>query len=156
MIGSSGIYKLFTDYYDIHTLINEILSCGNIKLQSVSPKLYQLFTKIIDKKYYGTPNKNIYINKHWRLSFPYTIKEYISFNNLESIIKLNYDENGKLIIDNNLVNIIYNHFIYNDLDRKVDTSYEFLNTYNMIKDPLDNNLGKILTPIEAIKLFNIF
>ena len=26
----------------------------------------------------------------------------------------------------------------------------------MIKDPLDNNLGKILTPIEAIKLFNIF
>jgi hypothetical protein len=155
MIGESGIYELFTNYYDIHTLINEILSNNDIKLSLISPKLYQLFTTIIDKKYTGIYLKNKYINKYWRLSFPYTIKEYISFNNLESTVKLNYDENHNLIINDNLINTIYNHFIYNKLDEEIN-DFSFFNVYNMIKDPLDNNLGKILTPIEAIKLFNMF
>jgi hypothetical protein len=156
MIGESGVYELFTDYYDIHTLINEILSNSNINLLLISPKLHQLFINIIDIKYSGTPKKNRYINKFWRLSFPYTIKEYINYNNLNSKIELKYDDNSKLIVDNDLIKNIYNHFIYNDLDQQVDMFYKYFNVYNMIKDPLDNNLEKILKPLSAIRLFNMF
>lgn len=151
MINEAGLFKFYSEYYDIHYVLNDILF--NNKIKSISPKVHSLLNNIINEKYLGPHKVNKYVNQYWRLSIPYTIKEYsekYNFSELYPDFKLNYDENNNLIIDDVIKTTMINH-IESLSEEKVTNSI-----LTNIIDPLDNNLDKILKPYEALKLFDYF
>jgi hypothetical protein len=160
LVNSAGIYPAFSDIYDIHNVINEIL----IKLSAEFSDLniFKLLNKIINKKYIGTHGQNNLINSHWRLGFPFTIKNFIKLINenklpkneysdiLQDII-LSYDENNKLIVTDDLKSALIKYILFESNEKKLDISI-----INGINDPFDNNQNMILTPIRAIQLFTSY
>lgn len=141
--NEAGIFKLYSEFYDIHYIINDILC--RIKRNDLTDEFYDFIISIIDNKYISSNNKNIYINEFFRLGFPFTIKEYVELNSLE--INLTYD-NDKLIINQDLLN----NLIINI--KKIIKCNPFECIINNLKDPIDNNRDKLKNPLEVIKLFD--
>jgi hypothetical protein len=146
----AGIYQEFSQYYDIHYFINDLL-CRNV-LNKICPKIDDLLCQIVNDKYIGNKS-NIYINEYWRLTFPYMIKDFIKTKtDYFGHIELKYSSDNKLIVDHTLIHAFK---IYLNITTNINTNAEtFRKILNMISDPLDNNPDYILTPIEAIQLFN--
>jgi hypothetical protein len=140
LVINAGMFKYYSEYYDIHYLINDILS--RTSKNKLTDEFYDFLSNIIDKKYIGSYKSNKYINQYWRLGFPFTIKEYVKLYSLN--INLTYEDN-KLIIDDNLLNNLTKHI-------------QFISKHNIsecittnLKDPLDNN--NLKKPLEVLKLF---
>jgi hypothetical protein len=151
MINEAGLFKFYSHYYDIHYVLNDILYNNKIKI--ISPNVHSLLNNIINEKYLGPYKVNKYVNNYWRLSIPYTIKEYSEIYNFPELypeFKLNYDESNNLIIDDIIKTTMINHIEFLSKEKITNS------ILNNIIDPLDNNLDKILKPIEALKLFTHF
>lgn len=144
LLNEAGIYNLFSDIYDLHYIINNIMTQYDVNY--ISPKLYEFLTTIINIKYIGTHNSNKFINEYYRLAFPFEIKYFMENMNISS--ELNYDQKQKLIVTDNIVNDIKTYLLELTDDKYIDDSI-----VNMLIDPLDNNKNMILTPFETIKLF---
>lgn len=144
LLNEAGIYNLFSDIYDLHYIINNIMTQYDIKY--ISPKIYELLTTIIDIKYIGTQTSNKFINQYYRLGFPFEIKYFM--DNMNISYELNYDQKQKLIITDNMFNDIKTYLLELTDDKYIDNSI-----VNMLIDPLDNNKNMILNPLETIKLF---
>jgi len=175
----AGIYPYYSDVYDQHYFINDILT-RNIDV--ISPEIYLFLKSIVDDKYIGTNKTNKNICEYWRLAFPFTISHFIS--------KLKED----FIIDIDSENILSNKYKINsipsnvqtiikdicvttltyDSDNKLETNMiliekilDFVNCMsdclksnpallNMLIDPLDNNINSILKPLDIIKKFAMY
>jgi hypothetical protein len=157
LVNSAGIYPAFSNIYDIHNIINEILIKLNATFSDLN--IFKLLNRIVDKKYIGTHKQNNLINSHWRLGFPFTIKNFIELINQNKLPKnkysyilqdiiLSYDENNDLIITDELKTTLIKYILLESDEKKLDISI-----INGIIDPLDNNENKILSPIKAIHLF---
>lgn len=157
LINSAGIYPFFSDIYDIHNIVNELLIKLEYNLSDLN--ICKLLHKIVNKKYIGTNKQNNLINSHWRLGFPSTIKNFIKqleenklpkneYSNILQDIILSYDSNNKLIVTDELKNALINYILLESKEKKLDISI-----INGISDPFDNNQNMILKPFEAIKLF---
>ena len=144
LLNEAGIYNLFSNKYDLHYIINNIMTQYDIYY--ISPNIYQLLTTIVDIKYIGTQKNNKFINQYYRLGFPFEIKYFMDNMNID--YELNYDQKQKLIVTDNIVNDIKTYLLELTDDKYIDDSI-----VNMLIDPLDNNKNMILTPFETIKLF---
>jgi hypothetical protein len=144
LLNEAGIYNLFSDIYDLHYIINYIMTQYDINY--ISPKIYELLTTIIDIKYIGKQFKNKFINRYYRLGFPFEIKYFM--DNMNICYELNYDQKQNLIITDNILNDIKTYLLELTDDKYIDDSI-----INMLSDPLDNNKNMILNPFETIKLF---
>ncbi len=143
MFNHSGIGPLYSPYYDIHYIINEIFNEYNI--QQNNPLIAELLYKIINKKYIGTHKSNKFINKYWRLAFPWKISSFLKYY---SINKTLFYNNGKLVITTELLNLIIDHI------KLLSRGYFTASTFNSIIDPIDNNCMNLKTPFEAIHFFD--
>lgn len=145
----AGIFAHYSEYYDIHTIINDIMFKDKIK--ELSPNIYNLLIKIVNQKYIGIYNKNPYLNEYWRLGFPFMIEEFIKIYNL-SDVNFKYDNSDTLVIDDYLIDymITYIHTLSDEKSSDKQSSEPML---RMIKDPLNNNTQNILKPYDAINLF---
>jgi serine/threonine protein kinase len=88
-MDSIGILQLYSPYYDLHTIINEIYLKSQF-IYDKYPNFFKFLLDIVDIKYLGNDNK--YINMYWRLYFPYKYDYYIKhipnmFYELNSIKK---------------------------------------------------------------------
>lgn len=144
LLNEAGIYNLFSNKYDLHYIINNIMTQYDIYY--ISPNIYQLLTTIVDIKYIGTQKNNKFINQYYRLGFPFEIKYFMDNMNID--YELNYDQKQKLIVTDNIVNDIKTYLLELTDDNYIDDSI-----INMLNDPLDNNQNMILNPFETIKLF---
>ena len=145
LVYDAGIFAPYSDYYDIHYFVNDILN-RNI-ISKMCPKINQLLLQIVNSKYIGT-DSNKYLNKYWRLSFPYTIKYFIpKYPDIFNHINLKYTPDNKLIVNQDLISafrVFFQTYVDKTIPQKI---------FNMIVDPLDNNPHHILKPYDAIKLF---
>jgi hypothetical protein len=127
-MDSIGILNLYSPYYDLHTIINEIY----IKSQFIYdkyPKFFKFLLEIVDIKYIGNNNK--YINMFWRLYFPYKFDYFIK--NMNFVTKDNIF--FKFNINSN------KNSIYYCINKAInDKSY----------------LSTIKTPLEALELFTMY
>jgi serine/threonine protein kinase len=153
-LNCAGIFNIFSDIYDIHSIINQIIIKLELKYSHLD--VYYFMHQIINKEYVGTNKSNVFINEFWRLGFPFTIKYYISkvdttinTGKILSLTKLQYDDEKKLIVSDELKNNLINYIKEISKEKKLADQI-----INMIDIPLDNYPKYILKPIDAIKLFN--
>ena len=77
LINEAGLFTYYSDYYDLHLIINYIFT--GYLLENIYIEIKKFLCQIINSKYLGKTNNNKFINKYWRLAFPYTLKEYINY-----------------------------------------------------------------------------
>jgi hypothetical protein len=177
--NEAGIYPYYSDVSDQHYFVNDIISR---KMSTISPNVCSFLKSIINIKYIGTQNTNMYICKYWRLAFPFTINYFISkikedftFDmHSDNIMSNKYNVNiFPPYVQNAIKHICFSKLNYNFENKlEYDTilveqiinfirfmSYNSELTpsiFNMLVDPLDNNPNLILKPLEIIKKFSMY